>query len=104
MNQMTVDQFAKIRQANEYVLVDVREPQEIDICSLPEHLNYPLSAGFDQYLTLDRERLTIVMCHHGVRSAYVTEFLANNGFGQVVNLEGGIDAWARQIDPSVPTY
>ena len=53
---------------------------------------------------LDRERETVVICHHGVRSYAVVRFLEQNGFANVVNLRGGIDGWARDVDPAMAKY
>jgi rhodanese-related sulfurtransferase len=54
--------------------------------------------------TLPRDRMLVVLCHHGMRSAQATSWLRRQGFDKAVNLAGGIDAWAREIDPAVPTY
>jgi rhodanese-related sulfurtransferase len=54
--------------------------------------------------TLDKEQETVVICHHGIRSRQVAMFMENYGFINVINLHGGIDAWAREVDPSVPLY
>jgi rhodanese-related sulfurtransferase len=53
---------------------------------------------------LDDEAPIVCMCHHGARSANVGMFLESRGFTNIFNLQGGIDAWSRQVDPSVPTY
>ena len=53
---------------------------------------------------LDPERPIACLCHHGMRSGQVVQFLLNNGFTQVVNIHGGIDAWSRERDPGVPVY
>jgi rhodanese-related sulfurtransferase len=53
---------------------------------------------------LDRGRQIVCICHHGIRSYQVARFLEHQGFARVVNLEGGVAAWARDVDPSMPTY
>jgi rhodanese-related sulfurtransferase len=53
---------------------------------------------------LDPARETVVICHHGVRSFHVARFLEGNGFSNVINLSGGVDAWAREVDRNMPTY
>ena len=53
---------------------------------------------------LDDEAPIVCICHHGARSANVAMFLESRGFKQVFNLQGGIDAWSRQVDAAVPTY
>ena len=88
-------------------LVDVREPTELALAQLPEFLNLPLSQfnqwsdNIHQHLAADRP--TVVMCHHGVRSAQMCHWLSQQGFSQLYNLTGGIDAYAG-VDPTIPRY
>ena len=86
------------------VLLDVREPWEFGICRIEgAHLlpmrNIP--ASLDQ---LDPQSEIVVICHHGIRSRQVALYLEHQGFGNVVNLEGGMAAWARDVDPAMATY
>ncbi len=53
---------------------------------------------------LDTDRETVVICHHGIRSRHVAMFLENQGFTNLINLSGGVAAWAREVDPHMPTY
>ena len=53
---------------------------------------------------LDPETPTVVVCHHGTRSMHVAMFLERQGFSSVINLTGGVDAWARTVDPAMPVY
>ena len=53
---------------------------------------------------LDQNREIIVVCHHGIRSSQVAHYLAHQGYSKLYNLAGGIDAWAREIDPNMRTY
>ena len=89
-------------------LVDVREPQELDLAQLEGFLNLPLSKFPEWsghiYDQLDLEIETIVMCHHGMRSAQMCAWLSQQGFLNVKNLEGGIDAYAIRVDRRVPRY
>ena len=85
------------------LILDVREPWEIATASIPGTLNIPMGDIPSRLTELDPDRETIVMCHHGVRSAQVAMYLARNGFERVLNLTGGIDAWS-EVDPSVPRY
>jgi rhodanese-related sulfurtransferase len=94
--------------ANGLQLVDVREPEELAIASLNGFINLPLSqfaewSGQIQ-AQLDPHAETIVMCHHGMRSAQMCYWLINHGFTHVKNLAGGIDAYADMIDSTVPRY
>lgn len=89
-------------------LIDVREPHELEVASLPEFTNLPLSQFPAWSPTISRQfdpaGETIVMCHLGMRSAQMCQWLMSQGFTNVKNLKGGIDAYSRQIDPSVPLY
>jgi rhodanese-related sulfurtransferase len=85
-------------------LLDVREPWEVEICRLPDSINIPLAQLPEQLDTLPRDGMLVVLCHHGMRSRQATHWLRANGLGDAVNLSGGIDAWAREIDPAMGTY
>jgi len=92
----------------EVQLVDVREPMEIEICSLPGFKMFPLSE-FPRWsatinTSLDPNKETLVLCHHGVRSAQMCQWLLTQGFIQVKNIVGGIEAYSSMVDPSVPRY
>ena len=90
---------------SDVVVVDVREPWEIEIASLANAKQIPMGdipARFNQ--ELDPEKHVVVICHHGVRSMNVTAWLRQQGFEQVQSLRGGIDRWSRQIDPTIPVY
>jgi adenylyltransferase/sulfurtransferase len=85
-------------------VLDVREPWECEIARLPGSINIPLDELPRRLGELDAHATTIVMCKAGGRSRRAAQFLAGAGFDQAVNLAGGIDAWARDIDPELPTY
>jgi len=85
-------------------VLDVREPWERAIASLPGTLDIPLAEVPGRIQELDNTAELIVMCKVGGRSRRAAEFLAARGFHHVANLTGGIDAWARDVDPSLPTY
>lgn len=87
------------------LLLDVREPWEYEICRIEGSLLIPMRQIPCQAGELDPERETIVICHHGVRSFSVARYLeAQFGFSNVINLKGGVDAWARDVDPDMATY
>ncbi|MEO0421115.1 MAG: rhodanese-like domain-containing protein [Pseudomonadota bacterium] len=86
------------------VLLDVREPWELDISSVTGAVHIPMNSIPGRVRELDPGKPLIVMCHHGVRSRQVAQWLAGQGFSDVANFDGGIDAWSRLIDPSVPRY
>ncbi|MBD2103146.1 rhodanese-like domain-containing protein [Leptolyngbya sp. FACHB-261] len=89
-------------------LVDVREPGELELAQLDGFINLPLSqfAEWSGQIQnhLDPARETIVMCHHGMRSAQMCYWLASQGFTNVQNLAGGIAAYSQRVDASVPQY
>jgi rhodanese-related sulfurtransferase len=86
------------------VILDVREGWELKICSLPNILHIPMGQIPTRLEELDPARETVVVCHHGVRSLRVAHFLESRGFSKLYNLQGGVDAWAREIDPAMHTY
>lgn len=94
---------AAARQA-EVILLDVREPEELELAALGESRHIPMMQVPGRLEELPRDKVLVVMCHGGGRSRRVAEFLAANGFERVFNLRGGIDAWSREIDQSVPRY
>ena len=89
-------------------LIDVREPSELELASLPGFANLPLSEFANWSETIhsrfERDRDTIVLCHHGMRSAQMCGWLAQQGFTQLKNVTGGIDAYALRVDRTVPRY
>lgn len=110
IEQITVQDFAQRLQDQDtpLQLVDVREPEELQLAKLDGFLNLPLSdfANWSSqiYTYLDPDTETIVMCHHGMRSAQMCAWLGQQGFTKVKNLQGGIDAYSMKIDRSVPFY
>jgi len=87
-------------------LVDVRQRWEHDLVSLAGSVLLPLDALPSRVAELDPPTgaLVVTYCHHGVRSLNAAMFLATRGWSDVASLAGGIDAWAREIDPSLPRY
>ena len=91
-------------QRGEVTLLDVREPAEIELASLPATVKIPMMEVPGRLAELARDANVVVMCHSGGRSRRVARFLLDAGFSRVFNLTGGIDAWSREIDASVPRY
>lgn len=87
-----------------HVLLDVRQPWEVQKASIPGATHIPLTNLIDHTDELDKKAKIIVYCHHGVRSMNACFFLRELGFEDVLSLCGGVDAWSHQIDPSIPTY
>jgi rhodanese-related sulfurtransferase len=103
--QISVQQLQQLRATGQpHVLLDVREPWETAIVALPQSLQIPLNQIPPRLKELDADSTIIVLCKVGGRSQRAADFLINQGFKSVFNLAGGIDAWAREIDSSLPTY
>ena len=86
------------------VVLDVREPWEVELASLPGSVTIPMGRLVAEVSRLDPDRSTVCLCHHGARSMQVAMFLERQGFSDVVNLTGGIHAWSETVDPAVKTY
>ena len=86
------------------LLLDVREPWEYQTCRLADSMLVPMREIPARLDELDAEAELVVICHHGARSMQVAMFLERQGFINVLNLAGGVDAWARFIDPAMPVY
>jgi rhodanese-related sulfurtransferase len=86
------------------VLLDVREPWEVETAKIVGSVFIPMRDIPARSEELDDSAQIVCVCHHGARSANVAMFLEGRGFTQVFNLQGGIDAWSKLVDPAVPTY
>jgi molybdopterin/thiamine biosynthesis adenylyltransferase/rhodanese-related sulfurtransferase len=95
---------ASIDRGEKIVLVDVREPYEYDLCHLEGAQLLPLGQLPARIGEFDKGQEIVVYCHVGVRSTQAVAFLRRSGFSNVRNLLGGIDAWAREVDPRTPRY
>jgi adenylyltransferase/sulfurtransferase len=103
--EISVEELAAMRRRGDpFVLLDVREPHEIEICSLPGSMRVPLGALTENLHRLSTADEIVVHCRSGSRSAKAVAQLQQAGFRKVRNLAGGILAWADRIDPSVPKY
>lgn len=86
------------------LLLDVREPWETKLCRIEGAEFAPMQTVPQRVNDWESERDVVCICHHGGRSMHVAMFLERQGFASVFNLTGGVDAWARQVDPAMPTY
>ena len=86
------------------MVLDVREPQEIEIAAFPGATEIPLGDLPGRIGELDGHRTIVTLCHHGIRSLRARDILKGAGFSNVRSLAGGIDAWSREVDPAVPRY
>lgn len=103
--EIEVERLDAMRRSGEdHVLLDVREPWETDLVAVEGSMPIPMRMLPGRVAELPRDKPVVVMCHHGGRSAQVMMWLREQGFDQATNLSGGIDAWARRIDPDMRTY
>ena len=104
---MTVQELQHAMAAESAVrplLLDVREDWEWRLARIAGSQHLPMHEIPARIDDLDKSHPTVVICHHGVRSLQVVAFLQRLGFANLHNLQGGIDAWARGVDPAVPVY
>ena len=102
---LTPADFAGQREAGtDWQLVDVRDPWEIAIASVTQCIHIPMSEIPARMSELDSAAPVAVLCHSGGRSAAVARYLSEQGFAQVANIAGGIDAWALDVDSSISRY
>jgi rhodanese-related sulfurtransferase len=95
---------ARLDRGERVFILDVRESSEILLAPFPGATHIPMGDIPSRLTELDPDLETVVVCHHGVRSAQVTMYLARMGFEHVLNLSGGIDAWSESADPTTPRY
>ncbi len=95
---------AKLDAGEKIKILDVREPEEFEICSLKNACLIPLNELPHCLNELNPDEAIVVYCHHGMRSMHVAMMLKNKGYQNVQSLRGGIDAWALEIDPAIERY
>lgn len=96
----------KLRRGDDFCLLDVRTPDELDCARFEECLHIPLNElpqRLEEIIHL-RDKEIVAICHHGMRSEMARDYLASQGFGKVRNLDGGIDAYAAEVDPRIGRY
>lgn len=86
------------------VVLDVREGWEREIVTIADSYHIPMGEVPNRLHEIPGDQTVVVQCHHGGRSMQVARLLVSKGYTQVYNLAGGIDAWARDVDRSLPTY
>lgn len=99
-----VEFVARRERGDDMVLLDVREPHELAIASVPGAVHIPMAQVPERLAELDRGREIVVLCRSGGRSLQVATYLERQGYGPVANLSGGTLAWSRDVDPTLPTY
>ncbi len=98
-----LQQFLKCNNTDP-LLLDVREEWEFDRCHIDGSVLVPMGQIPSQINELDPDRETVVICHHGIRSRHIGVYLEREGFEKVINLSGGVDAWAKDVDPNMAIY
>jgi rhodanese-related sulfurtransferase len=104
MSSMSAPELAAHLQQASPLLLDVREPWEFDICHIAGSNNLPMGQIPQRVEELPDSAEIVVICHHGVRSQQVIRFLQGQMNASLINLDGGVDAWARQVDDDMPLY
>ena len=89
---------------SEPIILDVREKWEYDICHIENSVHIPMGQITERKDELNHNDMIIVVCHHGIRSRMVAKYLVSNGFTNIINLGGGVDAWSNEIDSSMTKY
>jgi rhodanese-related sulfurtransferase len=95
---------ARLDAGEALLMLDVREPYEVAISHLERTENIPYSQVTVRWTEIPRDRPVVVFCHTGVRSTNLVEALRGQGYTNLINMVGGIDAWSREIDPLIPRY
>ncbi|MEC7832671.1 MAG: rhodanese-like domain-containing protein [Pseudomonadota bacterium] len=90
--------------AQDTLILDVREHWEYDICHIDNSLHIPMGQLIERLDEVEKDKILIVVCHHGIRSRVVGQYLSSNGFNNVLNLNGGLDKWAKEIDKGMSRY
>jgi len=86
------------------LLLDVRQPWEVEVCKIENSVLIPMSTIPTKVESLDLNRETVVICHHGIRSRSVGRYLEQAGFNNIINLSGGMAQWAKTVDTRMDTY
>jgi rhodanese-related sulfurtransferase len=93
-----------INSGAEIHIIDIREDFEWEICRIEGTKNIPMSRLIESIEQIPNNESTVIMCHHGVRSLNVIHYLETKGYDKLINLEGGIHAWALEVDRGMAKY
>lgn len=105
MTSIDVETLAQWRaEGRELTILDVRELDEVELVAMPGALHVPMAEVPARLSEIDPARTVVVTCHHGLRSARVAAYLRREGYREVLNLSGGIDAWAALVEPGLRRY
>lgn len=104
MQRFSPKQLAEYLQSHQPRLIDVREPWEFDICRLEGSELIPMGQIPAKLELFHESAEYVIICHHGIRSMQVINFLAHHNIQNTINLDGGVEAWAREVDLSMTLY
>ena len=104
MRELSPQQAVALRDQSPVQFLDVREPWEHELCHIAGCLHIPMGQIPERLDEIPRDLPLIVVCHHGMRSYQVAQFLLSRGYADVSNLDGGIDAWALSVEPTLTRY
>lgn len=104
MEMSVQDVAAYLEEHPETPLIDVRESFEREICQLPTSRQLTEELAEEMLAHWQRDVPVIFYCHHGGRSRAAAEYFQQQGFLQVRNMTGGIEAWSLQVNPAIPRY
>jgi len=106
IRQLSVRELKELldKKSDKLVVLDVREPWEWGVCRLSGSITISLGEIPARTEELSRDAEIVVLCHHGIRSQHASMYLERAGFTNLNNPVGGIDAWAREVDPKMPNY
>jgi len=103
--EIDVTELAAWREGGkDFVLLDVRDDDELSTAAIEGAMHIPMAEIPQRAAELDKDATIAVLCHHGGRSARVAQFLTMQGYSHIYNIDGGIDAYSRTVDNSVPRY
>ena len=104
IQNLTPKEFRDCLVDDEVTLVDVREQWEFDICQINGAILMPMGEIANTYVNLNKDSKIALYCHSGIRSMHVADFLLSQGFQSLANLQGGIEAWTKEIDTTLERY
>lgn len=102
--EISVPEAAALSESGAALILDVREPYELNVCKVSQFEHIPMGQIPARLESIPKDKHLLVLCHHGTRSMNVTRFLRAQGLENVSNIRGGIEAWAREIDPTMKRY
>ncbi len=105
IDQVSVEKLRQRMQSEEDLfLLDVREPFEVELASIEGAISIPMGEILQRLEEIPRDCPVFVLCHHGIRSQQVAQWLSSQGIAPLHNVVGGIDAWSLEVDSTVPRY